>query len=152
MRKLAPQEVRTFFVTSVTWGRRSLFQTDRMAGLFIKVLSSAREQVLLHEWVLMPNHFHLLITPKPDISLERALQRIKGGFSFRAKKELGFSGEIWQPGFTEHRIQDAADYDVHRRYILENPGRARLSDSYPYVSTSGVIELDEPPPGLKPNP
>ena len=38
MRKLAPQEVRTFFVTSVTWGRRSLFQTDRMAGLFIKEL------------------------------------------------------------------------------------------------------------------
>ena len=61
MRKLAPQEVRTFFVTSVTWGRRTLFQTDRMAALFIDVLGHAREHFLLHEWVLMPNHFHLLV-------------------------------------------------------------------------------------------
>src|SRR6266566_7977562 len=36
----------------------------------------------------MPDHFHVLITP--TITLERALQLIKGGFSFRATKELGF--------------------------------------------------------------
>jgi REP element-mobilizing transposase RayT len=58
-----------------------------------------REQrkYLLHEFVVMPDHFHLLITPIE--TLERALQLIKGSFSFRAKKELGFVGEIWQKSF-----------------------------------------------------
>jgi len=34
----------------------------------------------------MPDHFHLLITPAHEVSLEKAVQLIKGGFSFRAKK------------------------------------------------------------------
>ena len=70
-----------------------------MAQLFIEVLLHYRRQgkYLLHEFVLMPDHFHVLITPA--ITLERALQLIKGGFSFRARKELGFGGEIWQTSF-----------------------------------------------------
>jgi len=40
-----------------------------------------QEKYLLHEFVLMPDHFHLLITPTS--TLERALQLIRGGFSFR---------------------------------------------------------------------
>jgi putative transposase len=36
----------------------------------------------------MPDHFHLLVTPTE--TLERALQLIKGGFSYRARKELGW--------------------------------------------------------------
>ena len=43
----------------------------------------------VHEFVFMPNHVHLLITPAPDVSLEKAMQFIKGGFSYRAGKELG---------------------------------------------------------------
>jgi putative transposase len=52
----------------------------------VQVLLSYREQhkYLLHEFVLMPDHFHLLITP--TLTLERALQLIKGGFSFRPKE------------------------------------------------------------------
>ena len=44
---------------------------------------------LLHEFVLMPDHLHLLLTPARDISLEKALQFVKGGFPFRVKRELG---------------------------------------------------------------
>jgi hypothetical protein len=69
------------------------------------------EAYLLHEFVLMPDHLHLLITP--TVALERAMQLIKGGFSYRAKKELGTNAEIWQRGFADHRIRDAEDYDRH---------------------------------------
>src|SRR5436309_12062866 len=90
--QLAPQEIRTFFITSVTAERRNILQSDRMARLFIDVLQENRkkERFLLHEFVVMPNHFHLLITPAYEIPLEKVIQYIKGGFSFRAKKELGF--------------------------------------------------------------
>ena len=36
---------------------------------------------------------------------------IKGGFSFRVKRELGSNAEIWQEGFTEHRVKNAEDFE-----------------------------------------
>jgi putative transposase len=128
---LAAQSVRTFFVTSTTDGRRALLQSDRMAQLLVDVLAENRRKgrFLLHDFVIMPNHFHLLLTPAAEIPLEKALQFIKGGFSFRAKRENSFPYEIWQASFLNHRIHDAEDYKNHHTYILENPVRAGLSES-----------------------
>ena len=66
-----------------------------------------------------------------------ALQFIKGGFLYRAKKELGFNSAIWEAGFTNHGIGDSEDYRRHRAHIRENPVKANLVDSterYPYSS------------------
>jgi putative transposase len=52
--------------------------------------------------VVMPDHFHALVTPADEISLEKAVQFIKGGFSFRLKSSL----PVWHPSFTNHRIRD----------------------------------------------
>jgi putative transposase len=151
----APQEIRTFFVTATTWGRRPIFRAEPMAHLFLDTLERYRAQhkFQLHEFVLMPDHFHLLLTPAPDVPLEKAVQLIKGGFSFRVKKELGSSTEIWGTGYTEHRVKDAGDYQHHAAYICENPVRARLADSvesYPYSSASRNWPTDPTPPWLKP--
>jgi putative transposase len=154
MSRFAPQQIRTFFVTSVTWGRRSVFQTARSADLFLQnlIANLDKGRFQLHAFVLMPDHFHLLITPAAEISLEKALQFVKGGFSFRAKKEGLYSGEIWQPGFTEHRVKDAADFLVHVQYIHENPVRARLVESpedYSHSSANGRFETDQMPEHLR---
>jgi hypothetical protein len=69
------------------------------------------------------DHFHLIITPA-DIPLERAVQFVKGGFSFRAGRELASVSEIWQKGFTDHRIRDASNHRRCREYIILNPVRA----------------------------
>jgi len=126
----APQSTRTFFVTSTTAGRRALLQSDRMAQLLVDVLAENRRKrrFLLHEFVIMPNHFHLLLTPAAEIQLEKALPFIKGGFSYCAKREIHFAFEIWQASFVNHRIGDAEDYKHHHTYIGENPVRAGLSE------------------------
>jgi REP-associated tyrosine transposase len=152
---LAAQSTRTFFVSSTTAGRRALLQSDRMAQRLVDVLVDNRQKrrFLLHEFVIMPNHFHLLLTPAAEISLEKALQFIKGGFSFRAKREIHFAFEIWQAGFVNHRVRDAEDYKYHHTYIWENPVRAGLSERpelFAWSSASARMELDAPPPGLKP--
>lgn len=126
-----------------------------MAELFLATLFTYRNagKYLLHEFVLMPDHFHLLITPTE--ALERALQFIKGGFSYRAKKELGYLLEIWQRGFSDHRIRDLADYLQHRDYIHQNPVKACLvskAEEYTYSSACGRYTLDEIPQRLKPCP
>jgi putative transposase len=85
--------------------------------------------------------------------LRKAVQFIKGGFSFRAKKELGSNLGIWQTGFSDHRVRDANDYRMHAIYIQQNPVRKGLCErpeQYPYSSASGRFELDGVPQGLKP--
>ena len=126
----------TYFVTSKTWESRALFRAELWARLFFKTLLSYQGKAyMVHEFVLMPDHFHVLITPV--VSLERAVQYIKGGFSYRAKKELQTNLEIWQRGFSDHRIRDAEDYEKHVQYIHLNPVRRNLCGAaaeYPYSS------------------
>jgi putative transposase len=139
-------------VTSATWGRRSLFQRKPWAQLLIDTLYHYRGSAyLLHEFIIMPDHVHVLLTPKT--SLEKAVQFIKGGFSYRAKKELGSNMEVWQKGFSDHRIRDAEDYQLHVSYIRENPVRKRLceqAEEFPWSSAYPGFELDAVPQGLKP--
>jgi putative transposase len=139
-------------ITTETWQRRALFRNERWAGLLIDTLYHYRGSAyLLHEFVVMPDHIHLLITP--TASLEKAVQFIKGGFSHRAKKELGSNMEIWQKGFQDQRIRNAVDYDAHRNYIRQNPVRKSLcerAEEYLYSSAHAGFELDQVPQGLKP--
>jgi len=148
------QTTRTFFVSSATWARRSLFQSERMARLFLEVLSAYRAQgrYLLHEFVLMREHFHVLISVPPKLSVERAVQLMKGGFSYRAKKELGVHGEIWQRGFSDEYVTDAAGYRARCEYIRQNPvraGFARAPQEYPYGAMGSGIETDPMPEHLR---
>lgn len=151
-REPARNNGQTYFVTGQTWMRRGLFRNPRWAGLFLDTLQVYRpDKYLLHEFVLMTDHFHLIITPQT--SLEKAVQFVKGGFSFRAKKELGSSMEVWQRGFSDHRIRDDEDYQIHVSYLLGNPirkGYCRVVEEYPYSSRASGIELDDVPQRLKP--
>ena len=151
-REHATNNAQTYFVTSDTWERRTLFHAEPWTRLFFKVLLSHRGfAYLLHEFVLMPDHFHLLITP--FAALEKPVQLIKGGFSFRAKREFGSNLEIWRRGFADHRIRDCEDYDKHVHYIHLNPVKKHLcanSTEYRYSSAYPGWKLDPIPQGLKP--
>jgi len=151
-REVATTNGQTYFVTSNTVGRAAFFRNERWAQLFIQVLCGYRpERFLLHGFVVMPDHFHVLITPHE--SLEKAVQCIKGGFSFQAKQAFEWKGDIWIAGFSDHRIRDDRDFEVHRRYIAKNPVEAGLANSieeFAYSSANGRFELDASPRGLKP--
>jgi len=101
-----------------------------MAQLLVDVPAENRRKrrFLLHEFVIMPNHFHLLLTPAAEIPLERHCN------SSRAVSPIARNGKfilllkIWQASFVNHRIRDAEDYKHHHTYIWENPVRAGLSE------------------------
>jgi putative transposase len=143
-----------YFVTACTFQKKQLFQSERMARLFLDVLLSYRSQkkYLLHEFVLMPDHSHLLITPL--FTLERALQLIKGGFSFRARKELAFQGEIWEKSFYDRRVRDLEEYSAFRLYIHCNPvkgGLVQKAGDYVFSSAAAGWTPDAVPQRLKPS-
>jgi putative transposase len=121
---------RTFFVTSKTYVGASLLQTERMANLFIDVLRTyvIAKKFRLHDFVVMPNHFHLQLTLNDRKTIEKAVGLVKGKFSYRAKKELGCRFEIWQSGFSDERVWDRESFLRHRSYIDNNPVKAGLAD------------------------
>jgi len=145
----------TYFVTASTYSKHHLLQSERAALLFVDVLYHyrAKDRYLLHEFVVMPDHFHLLITPGPLVTLERAMQFIKGGYSFRARKELGLGGERWQSSFHDRRVRDALEYQSFWTYIHENPvrrGLVQVAHQYSYGSANPRFALDSIPQRLKP--
>src|SRR5580658_8318827 len=119
---------------------RRLLQSERNAMLLIDVLrlNVAAGKFQLHDFVVMPDHLHLLMTLPGDVTIEKAMQLIKGGFSYRLKREFGYQGEVWQRGFSEVRISDEQSFLQHREYIVQNPVKAGLVDTaeqYPYGYT-----------------
>jgi putative transposase len=147
---LSPQEIRTFFITTVAANRRRLFQTDANANLLLNVLNEdrAKGRYQLHAFVLMPDHVHLLLTPAPDVSIEKAMQFIKGGFSFRLKSKF----PVWEKSFTLRRIEDPCDYETHRNYIHANPVQAHLCpqpEDFPWSSANPAFAVDLSPEHLR---
>jgi putative transposase len=103
-------------------------------SLFLETLQHYRHagSYKLHAFVVMPDHIHLLLSPQ-EVTLERVMALIKGGFSHR----LGSNLPVWQRGFTDHRIRDPYEFRMRQRYIHENPVRAKLVEVpglYPYSS------------------
>jgi putative transposase len=145
-----PQGFRTFFVTSSTWERRAILQSHSLCELLLSVIreNRAHNRFQVHEFVFMRNHVHLILTPSPQVSLEKAMQFIKGGFSFRAKKENLFNGEIWQKSYHEDTMKSPREYVQHVEYIWMNPVRAGLAEQpeeFPYSSARLRSEVDPAP-------
>jgi putative transposase len=151
-RKISPPG--TYFVTFSTWQRRRIFVIESYSRLFLKTLYGYKKQgrFQLQAFVLMPEHVHLLFTPAVDVTLERAMQFIKGGYSHAVGVELERKGEVWQRGFTDHRIRNMQDFESHRNYIHQNPVRRGLVDNAPdyrYCSAFPGFKLDAWPPAAE---
>jgi len=146
----------TYFVTAGTYDKVHVLQSDRMAELFCQVMFRYRDQgkFYVHAFVVMPNHIHLMITVPQGMTLERAMQLIKGGFSFEAGRAFGIRGPIWQKSFVDRRVRDAIEAGRFRNYIHQNPVRGSLVDEvhkFPYSSLNAEFRLDELPQRLKPS-
>jgi putative transposase len=153
----------TFFVTTKTSMGKSLFQTERNASLLIDVLRClVKEKAFeVHDFVIMSDHVHMLLTVHDGTTVEKAMQLIKGRFSFQLKKDLRFSGEVWQRGFSEVQVMNRTSFEAHRKYIAENPVKAGLVNSadeyrfrFSYLARakgSPDFAAIDTQPGLKPS-
>jgi len=137
----------TYFVTTKTWENRAVFQVSANAQILVDCMARHRQQgaYLLHEFVVMPNHLHLLITPSRETSLEKAMQLIKGGSSHEIHRQRESRIQIWASGFHEATIRNERDFEARRNYIHMNPVEARLvarPENWPWSSASGSFPLD----------
>jgi len=145
----------TYFVTTKAWQSAAVFQVPQVAEVVVSKILEYRNRgnYLLHEFVLMPNHLHLILTPGESVSLEKAIQLIKGGSSHEIHRVRGSKSQIWQSGFHESRVTDWVDFKKKADYVRFNPVAAKLvsqPQEWAYGSASGKFGLDPIPQGLKP--
>ena len=101
----------------------------------IECLKTVREALLendgetyhLGDFIVMPNHVHLLMVPSPGCGLERILKAIKGSAARRCNQTLGQSGRFWQPDSYDHIVRTLDQLAQYRHYVAENPGKAGIS-------------------------
>ena len=85
------------------------------------------ERYLLHEWVVMPNHAHVIVWPMPNQILGEILKSWKTYTGREANKLIGRVGEpFWQRESFDHWIRNEDEKARMSRYIRNNPVTARL--------------------------
>ena len=140
----------SYFITTKCWQSRAIFQVPETAEILIETLLNYRDRkaYALHEFIVMPDHLHLLLTPSSTTSLEKSMQFIKGGSSHQIHKARKQKMEIWQVGFHDWTIRDSDDWQTKAEYIRTNSVRAKLvqrPEDWPYSSASGKFPLDPIP-------
>src|SRR5260370_18056414 len=91
----------TYFVTTKAWQNTSVFQVHEVAEILIRKLLEYRSKgnYCLHEFFLMPDHLHLLLTPTASTTLEKAMQLIKCGSSHKIPRILDSDSPISPSAF-----------------------------------------------------
>jgi putative DNA methylase len=107
---------------------------------------------VLHAYVVMPNHVHLLVTPA--ITLPKLTKSLKGITAKRANILLGFTGKpFWQDESYDHLVRGEQEFDKIRNYLEENPVRAGLvkgAIDYPWSSAGGATWGSPADQGVRP--
>ena len=84
-------------------------------------------QYLLDDWVVMPNHVHAVVRPRPDWNLSEILKSWKGYTAREANRVLKRTGTtFWQVESYDHLIRDDEDLHHCRHYTTMNPVNAGL--------------------------
>ena len=86
------------------------------AKKYINKISNIFENAIIDEYVVMPNHIHLLIllNKNSDVSISRIIKQYKMCVS----KEIGYS--IWQKLYYDHIIRTEREYYIVKQYIQNN--------------------------------
>lgn len=96
-----------------------------------------RRWINLHAFVVMPNHYHLVITLGKTVSLSEAIGKIDENTSRLIKRAMKSKEVFWQDGLHDHLIRETEDVRKHIEYVHMNPVEAGLvekPEDWPFSS------------------
>ncbi len=80
-----------------------------------------RDRYLLHAWVVMPNHVHLLVSLATQTTLEKQIASWKRYSTNAIHHRSGDTGSMWQKDYFDRMIRDHEHFMRVARYIEKNP-------------------------------
>ena len=90
------------------------------------------ENVKVDNFVIMPNHIHMIISIKKnnDIKISQVVSYFKSYVSREYNKISNKKNEIWQKSFYEHVIRNDDDYKRIVEYVVYNPLKWKVDEYY----------------------
>ena len=86
------------------------------------------ERYDLDRFIVMPNHFHVLVQMRRPWSLTKQLTSWNHYSAARINRRLGRTGTLWRAEAFDHVVRSESQFDHLRRYIRENPIKGRVPD------------------------
>jgi putative transposase len=124
---------------------RDNLDRQRFLSITGKVLTEGN--CLCYAWVLMENHYHLVLRPLND-PLQRIMRRVNGGYARYFNKRYGRKGYLFGDRYKSLATQEYWYLRELIRYVHLNPLRAGLVRTleklveYPWSGHRGVLGLD----------
>ena len=120
----------TYALTCCIHARRRLLETPDLAEKLIGLFAEARDRgdILLHGYVVMPDHYHVVLTLKEGLPVSHLIRRIHSAFARAAKRQLRTTDRVWQERFYDHVIRNHEDWLEQVEYMHANPVRAGIVD------------------------
>jgi menaquinone-specific isochorismate synthase len=94
----------------------------------------------LFAWCIMPNHVHAVVRVFPTERLADVQHSWKSFTAKAAHRILGRRGEFWQREYYDHLLRDEVEFERAVKYVVENPGKAGLTD-WKWVWVRGQVAL-----------
>lgn len=132
--------------------RRRLYWKDRDYEHFIDILkeTSDRFEIKIYAFVLMTNHFHLMIqTPLGNLS--QAMHWLKTSYTVWLNRKRGRFGHLFQGRYHSVIVEDESHYLELSRYIHLNPVRAGMvkrPEDHPWSSCHDYLNKKQKWPWL----
>jgi REP element-mobilizing transposase RayT len=111
------------------------------AEVVIRAFAWSRDQgwCRLLGFVVMPDHYHLIIALGEVKTLDRLLSTINRFSAKQINDILGSSGAFWEEGYYDHQIRDRTDFDAILGYVHDNPvadGLVASAEEWPYSTAN----------------
>ncbi|MCA1734260.1 MAG: transposase, partial [Acidobacteria bacterium] len=114
-------------ITSRGNERKNIYRSDADRRLFLSLLGEAvkRYRWILHEYMLMSNHYHLLIET-PEKTLSRGMQWLNGEYARGFNKRHKRVGHLFHGRFKGQLVEKDSYLLELIRYVALNPVRAGI--------------------------
>jgi putative transposase len=139
-------------VTSRGNERRPIFRSNQDREAFLQFLAETVKRFgwSVTAWVLMTNHFHLVIQT-PEANLSRGMQWLNGTYADWFNRRRQRSGHLFQGRFKSFLIEQQTYSAEVLRYVVLNPVRANMvarPEQYRWSSYRATAGLEAAPPWL----
>jgi len=127
--------------------RSDIFLQDEDYDIFLQIVCKAcrNYRVIVHDYCIMSNHFHLLVETELE-NLSGFMKHINSNYAIYFNKKYKRSGHLWQGRFYSRYITSEEYFYTIIRYIEQNPVEAGIVNDikeYPYTLASSLINKKE---------
>ena len=85
------------------------------------------QRYILDEWVVMPNHVHVLVKPLEEHKISDILHSWKSYTANEINKRENRTGQLWMRESYDHIVRNERALKNIRRYINQNPAKAGIT-------------------------